>query len=429
LIKPGNNQAPLALQGVRILDFTDSVVGPFCGLLLAGCGAEVIKIESRNHLGFRRMGPWGPQGIGPIPQVPEKLIDFKNLDINLLVGPNYAELNHSKLSITLNLSGPEGREVFKKLLKLSDVVIENFSFGVMQKWGFDYEGLKKEKENIIYASIPSFGKGPKQSWSTWGMNLLTYSGFTYMWGHPQTSMVNRMASGFHGDYMAGTMSAAVIVGALYHRAKTGQGQFVEIAQAQATTNILGPAYLDYFVNGRINEPRGNRHPQFAPHNSYKCRGEDNWCVISVRNELDWKQLCAAMDSPNWTNDSKFQNMESRLKNVEELDRNIQEWTSRRTKHQVMKLLQYYGIAAGAVQNQEDLYYDIQLRERGSVFKQDFPRLGTLDLAALPLRLSEGQRTPLRRTSSLGEHNDYVFRTLLGLDPEEVKKLEESKVIY
>jgi benzylsuccinate CoA-transferase BbsF subunit len=300
---------------------------------------------------------------------------------------------------------------------------------VMQKWGFDYEGLKKEKENIIYASIPSFGKGPKQSWSTWGMNLLTYSGFTHMWGHPQTKMTDRMASGFHGDYMAGVLSAGVIMAALYYRARTGKGQHIEMAQAQATTNLLGPAYLDYFANQRVDGPRGNRHPQFAPYNCYRCLGEDNWCVIAISSEDEWKQFCIAVDSPSWTSDDKFQNMENRLKNVDELDQNVQEWTSRRTKHQVMKIMQYYGVPAGAVQNQEDLYYDIQLRERGSVFKQDFPRIGKQDLATLPMHLSEGQRDPSGRTPSLGEHNDYVFKELLGLSRPEISHLEELKVIF
>ncbi len=425
--EPQNN--PMALQGVRILDFTDSVVGPFCGLLLAGCGAEVIKVESRNHLGFRRMGPWGPPGMGPIPTLPEKQIDFTNVDMSLLIPPNFSELNHDKLSISLNMTKPEGRELFKKLLKISDVVIENFSFGVMQKWGLDYEGLRKEKEDIIYASIPSFGVGPKQAWSTWGMNLLSYSGFSYMWGHPQTKMVDRMASGFHGDYMAGTMSAAVIMSALYHRALTGKGQFVEMSQAQATTNILGPAYLDYFVNGRVDPPRGDRHPQFAPYNCYRCQGEDEWCVIAVFDESDWKKLCKAMDDPSWSAEPKFGDMESRLRNAEELDRNIESWTCRKTKRQVMRLLQYYGVPAGAVQNQEDLYFDLQLRARGSIFEQDFPRLGAVEMAALPLHLSAGLRTPSRHTSALGEHNNYVFGQLLGLSESQIKILQDSHVIF
>jgi crotonobetainyl-CoA:carnitine CoA-transferase CaiB-like acyl-CoA transferase len=422
-------QSQMALQGIRILDFTDSVVGPFCGLLLAGCGAEVIKIESRNHLGFRRMGPWGPPGMGPIPNLPEKFIDFANLDINLLVPPNFSELNHDKLSISLNLTKEEGRDLFKRLIRISDVVLENFSFGVMQKWGFDYEGLKNEKENIIYASIPSFGRGPKQAWSTWGMNLLSYSGFSYMWGHPQTNMADRMASGFHGDYMAGTMSASVIVAALYHRALTGKGQFVEIPQAQTTTNILGPAYLDYFVNKRIDPPRGDRHPQFAPYNCYRCRGEDEWCVVAVFSEEDWQHLCRAMDEPSWSTDPKFQDMEGRLNNADELDRNIESWTAHRTKRQVMRLLQYYGVSAGAVQNQEDLYYDLQLRKRGSIFEQDFPRLGAIEMASLPVHLSEGQRTPSRHTSALGEHNDYVFGKLLGLTGAQMKNLQDLNVIF
>lgn len=419
----------LALEKVRILDFTDSVVGPFCGLLLAGCGAEVIKVESRNHLGFRRMGPWGPPGPGPIPTGPEKSIDYSSVDIKLLVGPNYANLNHDKLSISLNLSEPQGLALFKRLLKLSDVVVENFSFGVMQKWGLDYAALKKEKEDIIYASISSFGKGPKQAWSTWGMNLLTYSGFSYMWSHPQTKMTEHCAAGFHGDYMAGTMSAALIVAALYHRAATGQGQFVELSQAQATTNLLGIAYLDYFVNGRVDQPRGNRHPDYAPYNAYRCRGEDEWCVIAVFNEEDWKRLCQVLDYPDWSKDPRFQTMGGRLANTDELDKNLGAWTAKRTKHQVMKLLQYYGIAAGAVQNYQDLYYDIQLRQRGSVFQHELPRLGALDMSALPLHLSEGQRTHARRTSYLGEHNDYVFRQLLGLSPDEIARLADARVIY
>jgi benzylsuccinate CoA-transferase BbsF subunit len=420
---------PFALEGIRILDFTDSIAGPFTTMLLANCGAEVIRVESRLHLGFRRNGPWGPRGAEGIPQEPEELLDFSKVDTGLLVGPTYAELNHDKLSIALNLSEKEGKEIFKKLVKVSDIIVENFSFGVMQKWGFDYENLKQIKEDIIDVAIPALGKGPNEGWSTWGMNLLSYSGFTQAWGHPETPVPERMASGFHGDYISGSMAAAAIVAALFYRAKTGKGQHLEVSQAEATVSALGLSYLDYFINDRIGQPMGNRHPQFAPYNCYPCKGDDCWCVIAIFNEDDWEHLCRALDRPQWSEDPKFKNMESRLKNVKELDRNISQWTRKNTPHQVMKQLQFFGVAAGAVQNYEDLYYDLQLRARGFALEQDLPRLGGIEVSAAPLHLECGQKKPSRHTSVLGEHNDYVYRQLLGMSQHEIRRLEEAKVIF
>ncbi len=420
----------LALEGIRVLDFTDSIAGPTTTLLLANCGAEVIRVESHLHLGFRRNGPWGPRGNGGIPMIPEELVDFSQVDNQLLIGPTYAEVHHDKKSISLNLAKPEGRELFKKLVKIGDVIVENFSFGVMQKWGFDYTNLKKLKEDIIVCSIPSLGKGPHERWSTWGMNLLSMSGFSYLWGHPETPVTERMASGFHGDYIAGTKAATAIVGAIFYRARTGKGQFIEISQAESTVSVLGPAYLDYFVNGRVSPPIGNRHPDYAPYNSYRCSGEDNWCVIAVFNETQWQNLCKVMDYPQWTGDPKFKDMASRVKNIDELDQNIEKWTRQRTSHQVMKLLQELEVPAGAVQNNEDIYFDLQLRNRGFVIEQDLPpRDGTISISGAPLRLSDGQITPSRHTPLLGEHNDYVFCQLLHMNPEEIKKLEEEKVIF
>jgi benzylsuccinate CoA-transferase BbsF subunit len=418
-----------ALRGIRVLDFTDSIVGPFTTKLLASCGAEVIRVESRLHLGFRRLGPWGPKGNGPIPQAPEELIDFSKVDTDLMVGPTYAEMNHDKLSITLNLSQPEGRKLFEKIVKISDVIIENFSYGVMQRWGFDYDTLKRIKDDIINVTIPSLGRGLNERWSTWGMNLLSLSGFTHAWGHPETPITERMASGIHGDYIAGAVAAACTVAALFYRSHTGKGQHIELSQAESTIAAQGPSYLDYFVNKRINEPRGNRHPQYAPYNCYPCRGQDRWCVIAVFSEEEWQQFCQALASPQWAEDPKFKDMESRLQNVAELDRNIADWTRQYTPHQVMKMLQEFGVAAGAVQNTEDQYHDLQLRHSGFPLEQDLPRLGRIEVSGVPVHLGEGQKTGVHRTSTLGEHNDYVFRQLLGLSQEEINRLAEARVIF
>ncbi|MBI2849852.1 MAG: CoA transferase [Chloroflexi bacterium] len=411
----------LALQGTRILDLTDAVAGPFATMLLANCGAEVIRVESRRHLGFRA-GPGAPQG-------PEDQIDFSKVDMSQLVGANFARFNLNKLSVALNLTKPEAGDVFKKLVQVSDVVVDNLSFGVVQKWGIDYDALSRIKKDIIVVSMPSLGNGPHEQWTTWGMNLLSFTGFAYSWGHPDTSVEERAASNYYGDYIAGMKTAAAVMAALYHRAKTGEGQYVEVAQAEVTASLLGPLYLDYFVNNRISPPRGNRHPQFAPYNSYRCKGDDRWCVIAIRSEDEWQQFRQALDSPKWAEDAKFENIAARLKNIAELDENIEKWTRQYTPHQVMKILQSSGIAAGAVQNGEDLYFDIQLRARGHMLEIDTGRQGLITFDGPPLHLSAGQRTQTKGAPILGEHDDYVYKQLLGLTQAEIDKLTESKVIF
>lgn len=419
----------LPLEGIRVIDLTDSIVGPFTTMLLASCGAEVIRIESRLNLHFRRVGPWGPKGNEPIPQGPEKSIDFSKVRLDLLVSPTFAQLNHDKLSVALNLSKPEGTDLFKKLVKISDVVIDNLRFGIMQKWGLDYPNLKQVKSDIIVASLQSLGTGPYEQWVTWAMNLMTFTGFAHGWSHPETPVTERVASRYYGDFVSGGKAAAAILAALFYRAQTGKGQYIELSQMEATASLLGLSYLDYFVNNRVTPPRGNRHPQFAPYNCYRCKGDDSWCVIAVFNEEEWQQFCQALDHPSWTGDSKFQDMESRLENVDELDQNIKRWTRQYTPHQVMRILQYFGVPAGAVQNGEDLYYDLQLRARGFMIEQDLPRLGSITFAGIPLRLSAGQAAYSQRAPVLGEHNDYVYRQLLGLSGEEIRALIEDEVIF
>jgi crotonobetainyl-CoA:carnitine CoA-transferase CaiB-like acyl-CoA transferase len=418
-----------ALKNIRVVDLTDSIVGPFVTTTLAGCGAEVIKIESHYHLGFRRVGPWGPKGDENIPAGPEKQVDFSKVDENLLMSPVFAQLNYNKKSILLNLDKPEARELLKKLIKMSDIVIDNLRFGIMQKWGLGYDEIKQIKDDIIVVSLQSLGKGPYQNWITWAMSLMPYTGFAYSWGHPDTPITERVAGRYYGDFISGSMALSAIMGALIQRDKTGKGQSIQLSQAEATTVVLEPLYLDYFVNNRITPPRGNRHPQFAPYNCYRCRGTDEWCVIAVFNEEEWQRFCHVLENTPWTRDPKFKDMESRLQNVEELDQNIERWTTQFTPHQIMLMLQYNNVAAGVVQTSEDMFYDVQLRERGHVFSQELPRLGKITFAGLPVHFSEGQNTTSNKTPAFGEHNDYVYRQLLGLTPEEIKKLEDQKIIY
>ena len=412
----------LALEGIRVLDLTDGVSGPFCGMLLGGFGAEVIRIESMRHLGFRSNAPpTSPSAEGP--KAPPKV------DVSQLITPNFARYHLDKLSITLNLTKPEARDLFAKLVNVSDVVLDNLSYGVMKAWGLDYEGLRRTKDDIIVASLPSLGEGPHAQWTTWGMNLLSFTGFANSWGHPDTPMEQRAASNTYPDYIAGTMAAASILAALYHRSATGEGQFIEVSQTDSTVALIGLVYLDYFVNHRDPHPMGNRHPQFAPYNIYRCKGDDRWCAIATFNEEEWQKLCLAIGNPDWTRDPGFATVESRLQNLEDLDRHIESWTIQRTAFQVMKLMQSAGVAAGVVQDSEDMYRDIQLRASGYMIDVEVGPRGKMTFDGLPVRLSEGQKAKTDGAPLLGQHNDRVYRHLLGLSAEEVETFTAKQVIF
>ncbi len=418
----------LVLQGIRILDITDGVSGPYSTMLLGSLGAEVLKIESIRHLGFREGGNTVKK-IPGLPQGAEGPVTLHQIDIASLMTPGFARYGLDKLSVVLNLTKPEGRDLFKRLVGISDVVIDNLSFGIMRRWGFDYASLRQLKKDIIVASLPSFGNGPHENWTTWGMNLLGFTGFAYTWGHPDTPIEERASSSTYGDYIAGTIAAAGVLAALFHRANTGEGQYIEVSQTESTASLLGLEFLDYFINKRVPEPVGNRHPRFAPYNCYRCQGEDRWCVITVTSEDEWQQFCKALESPQWTADPKFANMETRFKNVDELDRNIEAWTRKRTPHQVIRILQSFGVPAGVVQNSEDLFFDLQLRIRGHMEELEAGPQKKLTFDGPPLHLSTGQKASTDRAPNLGEHNSYVYQQLLGLNPEEIERLIQNQVIY
>jgi crotonobetainyl-CoA:carnitine CoA-transferase CaiB-like acyl-CoA transferase len=418
----------LALNGIRVLELTDSISGPFAGMSLARCGAEVIRVESLRHLGFREPMT-RPKTKGSVFQPPERIRDLTEAESCMLTNTNFTRYNLGKLSVALNLTLPEGRALFMKLVGVSDVVLDNLSFGVTQKWGFDYDSLSKVKPNIILASMPSLGQGPHEQWTTWGMNLLSFTGISYSWGHPDTPVEERAANSTYGDYIAAMKTAATIMAALYYRTKTGEGQHVEISQAESTASMLGVSYLDYFVNDRVAKAAGNRHPLLAPYNCYKCKGEDAWCVIAVTCDQEWQQFCNALDFPAWVEETKFRTMASRVENVGELDAHVRNWTGQRTSHQVMKILQSVGVPAGAVQNSEDLYYDLQLRARGHMVQLGAGLHADVTFDGPPITLSAGQARRAKRAPMLGEHNRYVYGKLLGLPAEEIEALHDRKVIF
>lgn len=394
-------QGPLA--GVRVLDFTWVLAGPFCTRLLADYGAEVIKVQS-----------------AVVPGTEEQ-----NLS------PNFAAWNRNKLSVTLNLNQPEGVELAKRLASLSDVVVENFTPRVMENWGLDYARLKEANPDLIMLSLSGMGQtGPLRDYVCFGPTIQALSGLTYL-----TGLAGRPPIGIGvslSDHLAGLAGALGVLAALELRRSTGQGSSIDLSQLEVSCGLLGPAFLDLAANGRAAEPQGNGWPygDAAPHGIYRCQGEDRWCAIAVFSQEEWRALCRAMGEPAWTHNERFATLDARSKHADELDRLVEGWTRERAPEEVMRLLQGVGVAAGVVQNAEDLAQrDPQLQHRGFWVSQDHPVLGRVPTDGSPLLFSEIAPTFDRPAPLLGQHNDEIFRQLLGLSQEETTRLKQQGIIF
>ncbi len=410
---PGGRSEPgaaaLPLDGVRVLDFTQAIAGPYLARLLAENGAEVIKVESRSHQQRGRASP--------------------NLDPRVVLQQRvtFNEMNRNKRCVTVDMGTEEGRRIVKELVPHCDLVLENFSPRVMDRWGMGYEDLKELREDVIMVRLPGFGiTGPYRDYVGLAAVAMGITGMYHLWSYPDRDEPEGPPV-WTPDYLSAAFGGVAIMAALHHRDRTGRGQLVEMSQVDATAFALGAVYLDYMTNGRVPEPMGNGHRFFAPHGAFRCRGEDAWCVIAVRDEGEWQALCRALGSPAWSSDQRFATMDGRLENRDELAGHIREWTRDHTPHQAMRILQGAGVPAGAVQNGEQLFHDPHLRERGFIVGVQESDVGVVEYPGLFVRLSDTSGR-IGRCHGLGEDNAHVFGTLLGMPDEEIRRLEESGIL-
>ena len=399
------------LSGVRVVDFTWIVAGPTCTRLLADFGAEVIRVENQQTLDSIRFGRPHPNGFDP----PDSSGMF-----------NW--LNRNKRSITLNARHPEGLALLKRLIAVSDVVIENYSSRVLESWGLGYDEQRAIREDIIYVSLCGFGhSGPQRDYGTWGPTAQALSGLTAMSGFAGGEPAGWGYS--YLDHMAGFTAAAAIAAALRHRRRTGEGQYIDLSQVESGMVLTGPATLDFTVNGRrypeTGNPPGNRSvwPRAAPHNTYPTAGDDNWIMITCLTDAHWAELCALSNHPDWRDDPRFATLPARLRREDELDDLIAIWTSAQDGRALMLRLQEAGIPAGVVQNGVDLVErDPQLRHREWTANRHHDLLGDHETDGLPVQLS---RTPPHRNHPaprLGEANHHVYSNLLGLTESQITDL-------
>jgi len=389
-----------ALQDLRVIDFTWVLAGPFATRILADYGAQVIKVQSELTMGGTQHN----------------------------ISGYFNTWNRNKLGIALNLSKPQGIEIAKRLVQISDVVVENFSPRVMRNWGLDYETVRKMKPDLIMLSMSGMGQtGPWRDYIAFGATIQALSGITYLTTFPGRPPLGLGYS--YADHVAGLTGALAILQALEYRQKTGEGQYIDLAELEAMSTLLGTAILDYGVNHRVASPLGNRptHRIAAPYGAYRCKGEDRWCAIAVFAEDEWQAFCQVLGTPSWTKEERFATLSDRVKNGDQLDLLVEEWTKEHSAEEAMTLLQGVGIAAGVVQDAADLSQDPQLRARGFFVELDHPVLGKSSFDGSPVKLSDTPAYFQQAAPLLGQHNDYVYHHLLGMSEEGCERYTKEGV--
>lgn len=400
-----------ALAGIRIVDFSWAGIGPLTARHLAHHGAEVVKVESTTRPDVMRLLRPAKDG-------------FLGEDLDR--SGWLAQFNTNKYGITLNMKHPKALGVMKKLLSVTDVVLDNFSSGVMEKWGLGYDEVSKLKADIIMISLSMMGQtGRFNNFRGRGYHLAAMVGISDITGWPDRNPVGHSRA--YTDFLVPHFGAIAVLAALAYRLKTGKGQYIDLAQREAALFSVGPSILEFTTNGKYITRAGNRlHYQLAaPHNVYKCAGEERWCAISVFNDQEWNSLCQVMGNPDWCKKPEFSTLLDRDRNRDQLDQNIEEWTSKLPAEKVMTLLQEAGIPAGVVNNPKDMLNDPQLKARNHFWELDHKVLGKHYCQGPGFKLS---KTPAELTMPaplIGEHNDYIYTKLVALSDEEFAELVVS----
>lgn len=398
--------AAMPLEGVRVLDFTWVVAGPVATRILGDHGAEVVKVERKipPPLGNRKLGL-------------------------------QCDLNRDKLSVAINMQHPRGVELARRLAAMSDIVIDNFSARVMRTWAMDYQSLVAIKPDIICISMSGLGHtGPRSSYVSYGPTLQALSGYTLLMAEADGTPAGYGYS--YADMCGGYTGALAALVALYHRRRTGRGQFIDLSQFEAVSAVIGPALLDIAVNGRKQAAPGyeSQEGPAAPHGVYKCAAldgdDDRWVAISVRTDAEWRRFVAALDSPAWAEDPKFRTLYLRMKNRAELDAHVSRWTSERSAEDAMMTLQNAQVAAGVVENGVDMCArDPQLTARGFWPEVTDSRGAATHVTGIPFKLSASSGQVRTIGPEVGENSEYVLGELLGLGQAERDALVAEGAVW
>ncbi len=395
------------LQGVRVADFTWVWAGPFCTLQLAHLGAEVIRIESASRVCVTRLLP-------PFAQ-------FKP-------GPNrsgyFNQYNQGKKSITLDLKSADGIAVAKRVCAASDIVVENFAAGVMDRMGLGYDVLATLRPDVIMIALSGYGaSGPDHDKVSYGPAQVPLSGFSSVTGYRGHPPMHVGIS--YGDPTGGLHGAVAVLAALLHRARTGRGQYIDLSQWETTMAVLPEAIVDFTMNGAPPPRDGNRDPHMAPHGVFPAAGEDRWLAIAVEDDDAWRRFVRVIDRPDLANDARFATLAARKQHEDALDALVTAWTVAREAEAAMETLQAAGIAAFVAATNRDLAEDVHMAARGFPVTLEHPEVGTMMHLGVPWQMSASESRVRRAAPCLGQDTDQVLRDVCGYTADEIARLRDA----
>jgi crotonobetainyl-CoA:carnitine CoA-transferase CaiB-like acyl-CoA transferase len=405
---PERGSAQLPFAGIRVADFGWIYALPYATAWLAALGADVIKIESSTRPDLVRFLS-GTDGVTSINR-----------------SGIFNGINFSKRSLALNLSHPKAREIAIRLIQQSDIVTENFTTPTMRNLGLAYDDLSRIRPGLIMLSGTSLGQsGPYADAVGWGPTNQAFAGTSHLTGYP--SSFPCAGGGTWPDFAVGVAMVFALTAALYHRSRTGQGQYIDVSMCEVVTSMMPEPMLDYFMNGVERGPIGNRDPEMAPHGVFPVTGDDRWIAIAVPNDTDFRILCEALGVPSMAHDPRYSNSAARLINVEQLEREIMELTRQFERDELAARLAECKLCAGPVYNASDLINDPVFTQTGMMVNLRHKECGERSTPTLPVAFSKLE--PKYNAAPLaGEHTDDILQNLLGMSEGEIAALRDEKVL-
>ena len=404
MVTEGESPCPAPLAGIRVLDFTHVLAGPFCTRLLADLGGDVVRVESRKHPDH----PW-----------PSAFVSADGRHAS------YLNTNRSKRSIAINLKNQAGQKIAAQLAGVADIVIENFSAGVMDRLKLDYETLRAVNPRLIYVSMSGYGhNGPRRDWTSMNMNLQGYSGLMMVSGaegDPPTAISNSW-----NDYIGGLHASFAILQAIDRRTSTGHGTLIDLSQFECSVAMIGALLLSSAVEGKVPIRRGNQSDRCAPQGVYSCAGTDSWCALCIQTDDDWKKLAKLIGHEQWAADKRLENLAGRLRYHDEIDQGISAWTKQHSSKEAEARLRAAGISAERVRRINEVVDD---PDSARIFpKMTERRVGSMRTTALPFSLSAVDLPAPSSAPSLGEHSAEVLRAWLNFSDAEITELTRQEVL-
>lgn len=405
------------LEGIRVVDLTAYLSGPYASMNLAAMGAEVIKIE---RPGVGDPCRWNPPFAGPHGVSFERKDDT---DVSIL----YLKRNRNKKSISLDLQKEEGKEILRRLIERSDIVLENFTPGVMDRLGFSYERLSEINPRIIYCSISGYGQdGPSRDRPAFDLTVQATSGIMGLTGFPDGAPVR--CGAWIGDMLSSLYSVIGILSALVSREKTGKGERIDVAMNDACFSVCTDEAMDLNLSMGIPVRTGNRLSRLAPWNSYQAK--DGYVVICVANNSQWHAFLEAIERDDLKNDPRFKDQQGRHRHSDEVERIIGEWIKDLTKGEVVERLGQKKVPCEAIAEFDEVLKSSQLKYREMIQDVIHPLSGNTGLKAadFPIKFSRLRCEPLTPAPYPGQHNEEVYGGILYLSPAELDRLKKAGVI-